>query len=1083
MQLEEGQELGRYTLVRRLGQGGAGEVWRALMAGPMGFEKPVAVKLVRSDRRVAGLEDDLVREARFGALMAHPNVVATYELGSVGGRRFIAMEYVEGPALKDLAGRGGLPGRALLDVGEQAALGLAHIHELRAPGAPQGLVHRDIKPGNLLVDRTGVVKVADLGIARLAARADLEVGISGTPGYMPPEQADGAEDPRSDLFALGVTLFRLSGAAPPFGKGLAAIAQSLAVEQLMARRGFFDHVEERVPGLSAVLRDCLRLDPDDRFGSARELAVALRALRGGVAGTGDLVQLVGLPATLEAEEETVTPSVPTRSRAARTGAEALIGRALELARLVDGVRRGPGWWTVIGPGGVGKTRLVVELARDADLPGGHRFVELQAAGSRSDVLTAMARALRVVLQGADPEGQIGNALAGLGRALVVLDNVEHLVQHADLFARWASEAPELSVVATSRRSLAVSGTDIVLEPLPPPDAIALFRARVPRALSRRELATVGQIVARLDGLPLAVELAAARMQRLSPADILAGLESRMRLSGMDGRPGLWHSFELSWDLLTPWERAALAQFSVFAGGATLRAATALIDVAAWPEAPWPADVLDALRHHSLLGWDARSQRYTMLQTVQEFSRSKLDDSALYARHATWYAQLGTGEMVARRRRDPDLALAYRADLANLLLAHDRSCEAGEPVRARYTALAILEVLRDVGPVEEAARRLEATLELEEHPDTLLALGQCRWILRQTDSAVELQERALGLARSSGDTELVVRSLRHLARALFEARRMDAAREVLAELEQAATRAGLEDDLIAGAYVEGLLAKWAGDRGRARALMERCIAHYHRVGDLFQEVKARTQLGVALWAEGRLVDAEEQHLVCLRLARLVQDDGENAVAAMALGGIDLELARFERAEAMYARAERIFRRVGNRGMQHGCLVGLAMAQAYLGRPAEASAHLETARELVPPTAKTSHAMGALGHGILAILAGDPTAREHTQRSLDLFEEGGLHRYFVPWTYHVGALALAGDLEGTRAALETTFEACGQNARWKAIASAGGAWGLVRAGRVREARTWLADARALCDAVVDPGLERVMVGWVARDLRGS
>ncbi|MCA9569410.1 MAG: protein kinase, partial [Myxococcales bacterium] len=686
--VEPGELIGdRYEVEKMLGQGGMATVYR-VRHKELGSRH--ALKLL--DIAANSIRKRLLQEGRIQASLAHPHIVAVTDVLDVEGSPGLVMEFVDGPTLTDVITEGRFSREDAERWFRQILQAVGYAHQ-------RGLVHRDLKPDNVLMARLdGELhpKVADFGIAKVVGDAGVDrpgtkAGMAmGTPAYMPPEQADGAEDPRSDLFALGVTLFRLSGAAPPFGRGLAAIAQSLAVEQLMARRGFFDHVEQRVPGLSAVLRDCLRLDPDDRFGSARELAVALRALRGGVAGTADLVQLVGLPATLEAEEETVTPSVPTRSRAARTGAEALIGRALELARLVDGVRRGPGWWTVIGPGGVGKTRLVVELARDADLPGGHRFVELQAAGSRSDVLTAMARALRVVLQGADPEGQIGNALAGLGRALVVLDNVEHLVQHADLFARWASEAPELSVVATSRRSLAVSGTDIVLEPLPPPDAIALFRARVPRALSRRELATVGQIVARLDGLPLAVELAAARMQRLSPADILAGLESRMRLSGMDGRPGLWHSFELSWDLLTPWERAALAQFSVFAGGATLRAATALIDVAAWPEAPWPADVLDALRHHSLLGWDARSQRYTMLQTVQEFSRSKLDDSALYARHATWYAQLGTGEMVARRRRDPGLALAYRADLANLLLAHDRSCEAGEPVRARYTALAILE---------------------------------------------------------------------------------------------------------------------------------------------------------------------------------------------------------------------------------------------------------------------------------------------------------------------------------------------------------------------------------------------------------
>lgn len=203
MHPETGARVGRYELVRLLGVGGAGQVWEATLLGPRGFRRPVALKLLR----VAGSDEDeaLQHEARVGAMLHHPNVVAVHELGEADGAWFVAMELVRGPTVSELLGRGPLSAADVLEIGVQACAGLAHIHRA-------GLVHRDLKLRNLLLDESGLVKIADLGIAALAGSAR----AAGTWGYFPPEQAQGVAEPRSDLFALGVVLFRLATRRRPF---------------------------------------------------------------------------------------------------------------------------------------------------------------------------------------------------------------------------------------------------------------------------------------------------------------------------------------------------------------------------------------------------------------------------------------------------------------------------------------------------------------------------------------------------------------------------------------------------------------------------------------------------------------------------------------------------------------------------------------------------------------------------------------------------------------------------------------------------------------------------------------------------
>jgi tetratricopeptide (TPR) repeat protein len=202
----------RYRLLRMIGQGGCGTVHEAL---DVVLNRTVAVKLLsESTGDNLGRIEDFIREARTAAILNHPNIVTIHDTGQSGPKYFIVMEYVEGESLKDLLeDRTTLPLSQILNLVKQACLGLDYAHR-------KGILHRDIKPGNILVDREGIVKITDFGLARFSTETSPETVVRGTPFYMSPEQIRGLKtDPRSDIYSLGCTLYRMVAKRPPFTKG------------------------------------------------------------------------------------------------------------------------------------------------------------------------------------------------------------------------------------------------------------------------------------------------------------------------------------------------------------------------------------------------------------------------------------------------------------------------------------------------------------------------------------------------------------------------------------------------------------------------------------------------------------------------------------------------------------------------------------------------------------------------------------------------------------------------------------------------------------------------------------------------
>jgi WD40 repeat protein/tRNA A-37 threonylcarbamoyl transferase component Bud32 len=277
--------LGSYVLLDKLGEGGMGAVFKARN---WKLGRVVAIKVIRKER----LANETIirrfhREIRAAAQLAHPNVVRAYDADEVRGTHFFAMECVEGEDLARIVKRHGpLPAAQACEYVRQAALGLQHAHE-------RGLVHRDVKPHNLLLTKGGVVKVLDLGLARLgegpdgdAATSMTETGcVMGTADYMAPEQARDSHtaDIRSDLYSLGCTLYYLLAGRVPFPGG--------TVTEKMLRHNMdeptpLEQLQPDVPAaVAAVVRKLMAKRPEDRYQTPAELAEALAPLAAAAAGT------------------------------------------------------------------------------------------------------------------------------------------------------------------------------------------------------------------------------------------------------------------------------------------------------------------------------------------------------------------------------------------------------------------------------------------------------------------------------------------------------------------------------------------------------------------------------------------------------------------------------------------------------------------------------------------------------------------------------------------------------------------------------------------------------------------------------
>jgi predicted ATPase/DNA-binding SARP family transcriptional activator len=652
-------------------------------------------------------------------------------------------------------------------------------------------------------------------------------------------------------------------------------------------------------------------------------------------------QILLQDAALEAPEPMPPPRPRHNLPAWRSS---FVGRRRELAEL-QGLLQARRLVCVTGPPGSGKTRLALEAAACVleVFPHGVFFVSLTEVADPELVRSAVATALQVPELPERPATQALTDHLQSRRLLLVLDNFEHLLPAAVTVAELLDAAPELRVLATSRAPLRLSGEqEYPLAPLPLPtpdelaadpvgnDAVALFADRATAVdpgfvLDDGNAPVVAEVVARLDGLPLAIELAAARL-RLFPLEELA-----RRLSPavplLTGGPvdqaarqrTLREAIAWSERLLGPAERALLRRLGVFQGGITLEAAEA---VAHGPPVTDVAAGISALVEASLLGRPRESDeaRFSVLETIREYALEQLraagEDDEVGGRHARFYAGLV-------ERAEPELTGADQAswlerlqvEHANLQAALGWASQAGDTDLALLLAARLWRFWQLRGHFAEGRRWLEDVLAAEgsasrPRAKALIGLaGLCYW-QGDWDAAEAAYRQARELAKGLDDWWLELEALFGLAFTLACHRGELQAAAPIEEQFQAIIAEHPDPLAIGlGLATSQMLRLFAGDLDGSRTYGEQCLAGTRTLGVRWYESQVLRTLATTSMLQGRYQQAEDELLECLDVALELGDLAGVAIDLDRLGQAAVALGRPERAVVVAGAADRLRESVG------------------------------------------------------------------------------------------------------------------------------------------------------------------------------
>ncbi|MBZ0135179.1 MAG: sigma 54-interacting transcriptional regulator [Planctomycetes bacterium] len=809
----------------------------------------------------------------------------------------------------------------------------------------------------------------------------------------------------------------------------------------------------------------------------------------------------------DAETEIRTETQPAlQHRARHTNIPAarttFVGRKQEHAQLVELVLAGkPNLITLTGPGGTGKTRLARETGRSLTgaLPGGTWFADLTESRNIEGVAYAVAHALGVPLTGnQSPELAVGAILRERPPCLLILDNFEQVVEVAGaVISDWSEHAPQVRFLVTSRALLGIEGErEFELQALETPDenapmeaigradAVRLFvdRARVHHvgfALDEKSSPTVAKICNRLEGMPLAIELAAARTTIMQPEQIAERMDRKfamLKSSRRDLSPrqqSLEATIDWSYDLLDDAERWVFAQMSVFRGGFFLEAAETILDLSRHPEAPPVIDLVQGLREKSLLRAleTPFETRFAMYQVIQEYAAARwlelandAEREAVQQRFADYFTDYAA-HWDSRSYTTDAVEALDRLDLArNNIGAVMEACAARNDVE-RFTRLTLnmYTLLRVRGPARQRVPALQSALRAHgdiETPDR----ARLQFLLSQTEretgdpvKAREDGEEAVRVAERLGDEGLIATAkfnfagmeygagnvaraqalhrevlpvFRKLGNRLNEARvlsRMALAGATLNEFDEAVENSRKSEEILRELGDLPGIAFVLSTRGtiyNRQGLQEEGLKYIEQSERISRELDDKRMITLCLGNRAlinrqlrRFEPAEKLILDCSELARELGDRVTLAKNLMNAGIMYNELARYDDARRVSREASDLFAAQQHPHLQAVCVENIAFAAGKQG-------------DLDGALARFKEALALLGDGAPEVAAGIRTAMAETLLDHDRTAESAeLARECVGyWRAHgrpdnrdyfraLTALALAGsDAEAAREALE-------------------------------------------------------------------
>jgi predicted ATPase/transcriptional regulator with XRE-family HTH domain len=704
-----------------------------------------------------------------------------------------------------------------------------------------------------------------------------------------------------------------AGETQPFGARLRRLreAAGLTQEALAERAGL------SVKAVSALERGN-RQRPYPH--TVRALADALGLSEGERAELSGALPKRGRPADLAS---TVRPSPPGISLPAAP--TSLIGRERELADVTSLLRSGPARMvTLTGPGGVGKTRLALEMVsylRDAysDRVG---FFPLAPLGDPSLVLPTIAQALGLSQSGATSVSEMLTTLLCSDPWLLVLDNVEHVLDIASDVADLLAACPDLTVLVTSRAPLRIRAEhEYPVRPLALPDlshvptldevahvsSVRLFVERARAAapdfeLTQANCAAVAAVCRRLDGLPLAIELVAARVRVLSPTELLARLDHLLPLlvGGSRDLPQRQQTMQaaINWshELLSPEEQGLFRRLSVFAGGWTLEAAET---VPAWGEiaAEDIIDLLSGLVEQSLVVAEANPAgltRYRMLEPIRQFAAQRVEEMGekdlLFDLHLDWCLSLA--QRAARELRGPGQQqwlerLEQEHDNLRAALAWSEQDGARREAGLRL-ASALWRFWAIRGHLSEGRRWLEPALSVSDdvpanvRADGLNAAGNLARDQGDLTRSRRSHEEGLALRRELGDVRGAALSLNNLGTVLMDQGEYQRATLLYEEALSLFREHAGEWEIAIGLHNLGIALGHRGEHARAATLLDEALVLWERLGETASRARSLDGLGEVERKRADLDRAEALHMESLALRRELGDTIGTSMALRNLG---------------------------------------------------------------------------------------------------------------------------------------------------------------------------------------------------------
>jgi non-specific serine/threonine protein kinase len=966
MPIQVGSEVAGYRIDSLLGRGGMGMVYLAehMLLGRKAALKTLLVELA-SD---SDFKSRFIRESQMVAAIEHPNIIPIYDAGEIEGTAYIAMRFVPGHDLDGLIKKQGrLSAQETLSILDQAGAALDAAHA-------RGLVHRDIKPANILIEEgTGRIYLTDFGIAKEAGSSGglTQPGFFlGTVDYAAPEQIEGQDiGPPADLYAFGCVLFEcLAGRKPFVGATDIAVIKAHVLEPPPQLTGLRPDLPQAI---DEVIARALAKQESERYGSCRELIEAAQMALGAAAAAA--APTAAAPATPVVDSVAAAPlAAPAAAPDAPlpTAATAIVGRERELADVTALLRDAAvRLVTLTGLGGTGKTRLAIAAAAavrgDFDTVA---FVDLAPVHDPEFVPSTVAQALGAQeTAGRSALDALRDRLGGRS-VLLVLDNFEQVLPAAAFVVELLAALPEATVLTTSQGALRLRGErEYAVPPLLLPEpadvgdldalraspAVGLFieRAQESRAdfeLSDENADAVVQICRRLDGIPLAIELAAARVKLLPPQALLSRLQRRLDLltGGASDLPErqrtLRNAMDWSYELLTETEQGVMTRMGAFVGGCSLDAAEAVCGEPFGLDIGGIVDTLASLVDKSFVrqreGADGEP-RFSMLETIREYALERLDQRGEAAQvqglHAARFLELVEAAEPELTRTNQGAWLQRLDDEnGNVRAALAWSLEADEVELALRFAGALVRFWSIRGYMAEGREVLRAALERGAatppavQAKAAFAAGYADLGLGEFGDAGQWFQKSLELARTAADPAAEAAALAQLAWVAM-ARTSDGEGEARTLAEQAVALGREVDDKRTTSGALNTLAELALQRGEhdgALELFEESLALRRGLGDRRLVANSLVTLGRARLADEQTADATRLLDEALALARDLRDTWSESVALGGLGKVRLLEGSPADAAELFRAALRLAVARRDRRAAADALLGVAAAVA-------------------------------------------------------------------------------------------------------------------------------------------------------------